>query len=108
MSQDQSWFVNGTSSGMITCWDLRFQLPIGTVVEIAYLTNSGKISEFTRIVRFNDQNGSKYHYYFFSVKCTHPAESRIRHLTIPGSGEVLAAVQGNNEVGLWNLESQFR
>ena len=45
---------------------------------------------------------------FFSVKCTHPAESRIRHLTIPGSGEVLAAVQGNNEVGLWNLESQFR
>ena len=65
MSQDQSWFVNGTSSGMITCWDLRFQLPIGTVVEIAYLTNSGKISEFTRIVRFNDQNGSKCHYYFF-------------------------------------------
>ena len=44
----------------------------------------------------------------FSVKCTHPAESRIRQLAIPKSGEVLAAVQGNNEVGLWNLESQFR
>ena len=23
-------------------------------------------------------------------------------------GEVLASVQGNNEVGLWNMESQFR
>merc|ERR1712223_956660 len=70
MSPDQSWLVNGTSSGNLTCWDLRFQLPI--------------------------------------VKCTHPAESRIRQLTIPGSGEVLASVQGNNEVGLWNMESQFR
>ena len=29
MSPDQSWLVNGTSSGNITCWDLRFQLPIG-------------------------------------------------------------------------------
>ena len=70
MSPDQTWLVNGTSSGVLTCWDLRFQLPI--------------------------------------VKCTHPAESRIRQLTIPGSGEVLASVQGNNEVGLWNMESQFR
>ncbi len=70
MSPDQCWLVNGTSSGVITCWDLRFQMPI--------------------------------------VKCTHPAESRIRQLVIPGSGEVLASVQGNNEVGLWNMESQFR
>jgi phosphoinositide-3-kinase regulatory subunit 4 len=70
MSPDQSWMVSGTSSGVITCWDLRFQLPI--------------------------------------VKCTHPAESRIRQLVISGSGEVLASVQGNNEVGLWNMESQFR
>lgn len=70
MSGDQNWLVSGTSSGVITCWDLRFQLPI--------------------------------------VKCTHPAESRIRQLSIPGSGEVFAAVQGNNEVGLWNVESQFR
>lgn len=71
MSPDQCWLVNGTSSGVITCWDLRFQMPI--------------------------------------VKCTHPAESRIRNLIIPEkSGEVLASVQGNNEVGLWNMESQFR
>ena len=48
MSPDQCWLVNGTSSGVITCWDLRFQLPI--------------------------------------VKCTHPAESRIRQLVIPRSG----------------------
>ena len=58
-------------------------------------------------------NFTTFNYDFFfhfkiPVKCTHPAESRIRQLAIPGSGEVLAAVQGNNEVGLWNLESQFR
>ena len=29
MSSDQCWMVNGTSSGVISCWDLRFQLPIG-------------------------------------------------------------------------------
>ena len=29
MSTDQCWMVNGTSSGVISCWDLRFQLPIG-------------------------------------------------------------------------------
>ena len=48
MSPDQNWLVSGTSSGVLTCWDLRFQLPI--------------------------------------VTCTHPAESRIRQLTIPRSG----------------------
>ena len=45
------------------------------------------------------------------VKCCHPSESRIRQLVIahaqPGP-HVLASVQGNNEVGLWNMESQFR
>ena len=29
ISPDQNWLVSGTSSGVITCWDLRFQLPIG-------------------------------------------------------------------------------
>ena len=29
MSSDQCWMVNGTSSGVISCWDLRFQIPIG-------------------------------------------------------------------------------
>ena len=72
-----------------------------------YLTNSGKIS--LNLPELQDSTiKMSVLFYFFSVKCTHPAESRIRHLTIPGSGEVLAAVQGNNEVGLWNLESQFR
>ena len=108
----KTWATVGTSSGVITCWDMRFQLPI--------------------------------------VKCTHPAEARIRHLVIPPHypGSVLAAVQGNfvlhlrlfiwwqlykyyltsvdfflepnnnrhvrfiltgnNEVGLWSLQSQYR
>ena len=51
MSPDQNWLVSGTSSGVLTCWDLRFQLPI--------------------------------------VTCTHPAESRIRQLTIPRSGKTV-------------------
>ena len=49
------------------------------------------------------------------VKCCHPSESRIRQLVIAhahinqgGGPHVLASVQGNNEVGLWNMESQFR
>lgn len=71
-NHDKSWAATGTSSGVITCWDMRFQLPI--------------------------------------VKCTHPSEARIRQLVIPPHlpGSVLAAVQGNNEVGLWNLESRYR
>ena len=36
MSSDQCWMVNGTSSGVISCWDLRFQLPIGKK-----MTNNG-------------------------------------------------------------------
>ena len=31
---------------------------------------------------------------------------KLFHFFLPG--EVLASVQGNNEVGLWNMESQFR
>ena len=46
------------------------------------------------------------------VKCCHPSESRIRQLVIAHAGQpgphVLASVQGNNEVGLWNMEGQFR
>ena len=78
LSPDQSWCVRGTSSGYLTCWDMRFRLPI--------------------------------------VKCCHPSEARIRQLLVVASHTashsagpyVLASVQGNNEVGLWNMESQFR
>ena len=28
VSPDQCWAVSGTSSGYLTCWDLRFRLPI--------------------------------------------------------------------------------
>ena len=40
---------------------------------------------------------------------THPTKARVRRL-IPGfsSGQVLVSVQGNNEVGCWNLESGGR
>lgn len=42
------------------------------------------------------------------VNCCHPSESRIRQLVAQPGPYVLASVQGNNEVGLWNMESQFR
>jgi phosphoinositide-3-kinase regulatory subunit 4 len=72
ISPEQSWAVSGTSSGHLSCWDLRFQLPV--------------------------------------VACSHPAEARIRQLLVqPGAAStVMAAVHGNNEVGFWNMESQFR
>jgi len=40
---------------------------------------------------------------------THPGKARVRRLT-PGlsNGQVLVSVQGNNEVGCWNLESGSR
>jgi len=39
----------------------------------------------------------------------HPGKARVRRLVAgPGPGQLLAAVQGNNEVGLWSLESGFR
>ena len=74
ISADQCWAVSGTSSGYLTCWDLRFMLP--------------------------------------TVKCKHPSESRVRDLVIPSqnysASSVWASVQGHNEVGLWNFESQYR
>ncbi|XP_067007759.1 phosphoinositide 3-kinase regulatory subunit 4 [Anabrus simplex] len=68
----QCWLTLGTSSGCHICWDLRFQLPISTIL--------------------------------------HPTSARvrqlIRHPTEPSW--VLSAVQGNNEISMWNLETQFR
>ncbi|GLH13555.1 Phosphoinositide 3-kinase regulatory subunit 4 [Gryllus bimaculatus] len=72
LDSHQSWLTLGTSSGCHICWDLRFQLPISSIV--------------------------------------HPTGARvrqlIRHPTEPSW--VLSAVQGNNEISMWNLETQFR
>ncbi|XP_066593358.1 phosphoinositide 3-kinase regulatory subunit 4 isoform X2 [Prorops nasuta] len=68
----QQWLTLGTSSGIHTCWDLRFQLPITTI--------------------------------------KHPNGARIRkviaHPTIPSW--IISSVQGNNEISIWNLETDFR
>ncbi|XP_075209888.1 vacuolar protein sorting 15 isoform X2 [Lycorma delicatula] len=62
----------GTSSGYITCWDLRFQLPVATMA--------------------------------------HPQSLRVRRLvTHPTEPSwLISSVQGNNEIGMWNIESGSR
>jgi len=67
----ESWLAAGTSSGLVTCWDLRFRLGVASL--------------------------------------THPARARVRRL-VPGlgQGQLVASVQGNNEVGLWGLEGGGR
>ncbi|XP_071440948.1 phosphoinositide 3-kinase regulatory subunit 4 [Hetaerina americana] len=68
----QSWLTVGTSSGYHVCWDLRFQLPISTIV--------------------------------------HPSRARVRRLVRHPLEQswVISAVQGHNEISLWDLETQSR
>nr|CAD7589508.1 unnamed protein product [Timema genevievae] len=68
----QSWLTIGTSSGFHICWDLRFQLPISTII--------------------------------------HPTGARVRKVICHPTEQslVLSSVQGNNEISMWNLETQFR
>ncbi|XP_076177459.1 vacuolar protein sorting 15 isoform X1 [Ptiloglossa arizonensis] len=68
----QQWLTLGTTSGMHTCWDLRFQLPITSI--------------------------------------KHPTGARVRKvITHPTEHSwIISAVQGNNEISMWNLETDFR
>ncbi|XP_046835084.1 phosphoinositide 3-kinase regulatory subunit 4 isoform X1 [Vespa crabro] len=68
----QQWLTLGTSSGVHTCWDLRFQLPITNI--------------------------------------KHPTGARVRKvITHPTEHSwIISAVQGNNEISMWNLETDFR
>ncbi|XP_053989741.1 phosphoinositide 3-kinase regulatory subunit 4 isoform X3 [Hylaeus volcanicus] len=68
----QQWLTLGTSSGVHTCWDLRFQLPITSI--------------------------------------KHPTGARVRKvITHPTEHSwIISAVQGNNEISMWNLETDFR
>ncbi|XP_069762892.1 phosphoinositide 3-kinase regulatory subunit 4 isoform X2 [Narcine bancroftii] len=68
----QCWLCIGTSNGTMSCWDMRFQLPISS------------------------------HY--------HPARARIRQLIMHPLCQswVVAAVQGNNEVSMWDMETGDR
>ncbi|KOC68309.1 Phosphoinositide 3-kinase regulatory subunit 4 [Habropoda laboriosa] len=68
----QQWLTLGTSSGVHTCWDLRFQLPITSI--------------------------------------KHPHNARVRKvITHPTEHSwIISAVQGNNEISMWNLETDFR
>lgn len=108
--------VYGTAFGSIVGWDLRCS---GTVFR---LENDLLDGLQTTLAMSPDQNWAvcgtssgvikswDLRFQLSIVKCTHPSEARIRQIVVPSgsSGEVLAAVQGNNEVGLWNMESQFR
>ncbi|KZC10923.1 Phosphoinositide 3-kinase regulatory subunit 4 [Dufourea novaeangliae] len=68
----QQWLTLGTSSGVHTCWDLRFQLPITSI--------------------------------------KHPTGARVRRvITHPSEHSwIISAMQGNNEISMWNLETDFR
>ncbi|XP_053378617.1 phosphoinositide 3-kinase regulatory subunit 4-like [Mercenaria mercenaria] len=70
--QSQCWLGIGTSSGTHICWDLRFQLPITSIV--------------------------------------HPAGSRVRRLLAHPKEQswVISAVQGNNEISMWDIETAAR
>lgn len=67
-----SWLTVGTSTGMIVCWDLRFQLPITSL--------------------------------------SHPRGARVRRLAAHPTEQswIVSAVQGNNEVNVWDLETGSR
>lgn len=67
-----SWMVLGTSNGTMTCWDMRFQLPVTSVVN--------------------------------------PTRSRVRRVIAhpEESSTIISAVQGNNEVSFWDLETSSR
>ncbi|KAL4221189.1 phosphoinositide-3-kinase [Mactra antiquata] len=70
--QSQCWLAVGTSSGKHVCWDLRFQLPITSIV--------------------------------------HPSNSRVRRLLAHPKEQswIISAVQGNNEVSMWDVETGAR
>ncbi|XP_013397860.1 phosphoinositide 3-kinase regulatory subunit 4 [Lingula anatina] len=67
-----AWLALGTSNGTHLCWDMRFQLPITTVL--------------------------------------HPTGARVRRVTpYPlHPSWLVSAVQGNNEVSFWDLETGAR
>ncbi|KAL0133734.1 hypothetical protein PUN28_001003 [Cardiocondyla obscurior] len=72
VNSHQQWLTLGTSSGIHTCWDLRFQLPITSI--------------------------------------KHPTGARVRKvITHPTENSwIISAVQGNNEISMWNLETDHR
>lgn len=72
VNSHQQWLTLGTSSGIHTCWDLRFQLPITSI--------------------------------------KHPTGARVRKvITHPTEHSwIISAVQGNNEISMWNLETDHR
>ncbi len=117
ISGDQCWAVSGSSSGVLTCWDLRFLLPVVKSVHPA----ESRVRSLFIPQRYTSKHSNleslrrKFQALLFYVKRLLSKALIIFWLLLPllihrslYSGSVLASVQGNNEVGLWNLESQFR
>ncbi|RLU24739.1 hypothetical protein DMN91_002829 [Ooceraea biroi] len=72
VNSHQQWLTIGTSSGIHTCWDLRFQLPITSI--------------------------------------KHPTGARVRKVISHPTEQswIISAVQGNNEISMWDLETDQR
>ncbi|KAF2363453.1 WD40 repeat [Trinorchestia longiramus] len=72
VDRDSNFLAVGTNKGSITCWDIRFQLPI---------------------TQIKHENG-----HHIRRLAKNPCDSRT----------AFAAVTGNNEVGLWELDTNYR
>merc|ERR550517_59223 len=66
----ETWLAAGTSSGLVSVWDLRFKLKVGSLCQ--------------------------------------PGKARVRRLGSVGPGQLAVSVQGNNELGVWSVESSSR
>lgn len=106
-----SWLTLGTSSGYHICWDLRFQLPLSSVAHpngqyhnfSHYLLDALSACAFTVCWRPHLHHEWSFWIFFWTG-------ARVRrlakHPTEPSW--VLSAVQGNNEISMWNMETGFR
>lgn len=100
---NESWLALGTSSGFHICWDLRFQLPISTFshqTSKCYLL-SWKSGMLLHTVKRTSCMA------FQHVIVT---DARVRRLACHPTEPswLISAVQGHNEISMWNMETQCR
>ncbi|KAI0213059.1 Phosphoinositide 3-kinase regulatory subunit 4 [Lamellibrachia satsuma] len=94
-----SWLVLGTSSGTHVCWDMRFQLPVTTVVHPTGEKFTSHHCSSSPQVRASPV-----------TTVVHPTGARVKRVLTHGSEQscVVSAVQGNNEVSVWDIETGAR
>lgn len=99
IDSNSSWLATGTSGGNHICWDLRFKLPIGK-------STSYRAYKLHQILTFHKWFG----YLIFTAKIQHPSATRIRKV-VPHPTEsswLISTSHGNNEVTIWNIETNHR